>query len=278
MHSLRLGSCKYCVMRLVQLASASLLALFLSKEAAAEPCKGPNTVPSSDMQGLATCETVVRKRPPKAANPAWQIPPAAAGSPPAQPPDTRFQALPPIRPDWVYIGTGLVDAHVGERRIYVAGGPTDRYTGVTLITPLEQSQYNPYPLGPEIGFGWKTPALAAYGITDVGVGFAIFRSSLYTTAAVLGFRVGHELADGVNAGIIIGPVFSGYSQPVAVVAELEFDLKRIALSQGWDIASFIPTGLVIKNRVMPCKAEFWAPGEGANAAFELWAGFKFSLQ
>jgi hypothetical protein len=35
---------------------------------------------------------------------------------------------------------------------------------------------------------------------------------------------------------------------------------------------------VIKNRVMPGKAEFWTPGQGVNAAFELWAGFSFSLQ
>ena len=90
--------------------------------------------------------------------------------------------------------------------------------------------------------------------------------------------MGHDLADGINAGLIVGPIFSGYSQPIAAAAELEFDIKQIAVSQKWDIAEIIPNGLVIKNRVMPGKGEFWTPGQGVNAAFELWAGFKFSLQ
>jgi hypothetical protein len=55
-------------------------------------------------------------------------------------------------------------------------------------------------------------------------------------------------------------------------------VRAIAVSQRWDIADVIPNGLVIKNRVTPCKAEFWAPGQGVNAAFELWTGFKFPLQ
>jgi hypothetical protein len=183
-----------------------------------------------------------------------------------------------LRPDWIYLGTGIIDAHIGEKQIFVGGRPTNRYTGVTLITPFEQSQYNSYPVGPEIGLLWKTPSLAAYGITDIGVGFTAYRSSTYTTATVLGFRVGHDLADGINAGLVFGPIFSGYSQPFAVAAELEFDLKQIAVRQHWDIAEIIPPGLVIKNRVMPGKAEFWTAGQGVNAAFELWAGFRFSLR
>ena len=176
------------------------------------------------------------------------------------------------------MGTGIIDAHIGERQLYADGRPTNRYTGVTLITPFEQSQYNPYPVGPEIGLLWKTPSLAAYGITDIGVGFTAYRSSTYASATILGFRVGHDLADGINAGLIVGPIFSGYSEPIAVAAELEFDLRQIAVCQHWEIAEIIPPGLVIKNRVMPGKAEFWEAGQGVNAAFELWAGFRFSLQ
>jgi hypothetical protein len=261
-------------MRSVQLAVASLLALLLCEEANADPCNDPKKMPAPQPETVAKCETVVRKRAAKAASaPGYSLPPAAQNIPPAPP-----QLPSSLKPDWVYVGTGVVDSHIGEKRIFVDGRPTDRYSGVTLITPFEQSQYNPYPVGPEIGVGWKTPALAAYGITDIGAGFTVFRNSLYRTATILGFRVGHDLAAGINAGLIVGPIFSGYSQPVAVAAELEFDLKQIAVSQRWDIADVIPNGLVIKNRVMPCKAEFWAPGQGVNAAFELWAGFKFSLQ
>jgi hypothetical protein len=121
------------------------------------------------------------------------------------------QAPPPspssLRPDWIYLSTGIIDAHIGERQIYVDGRPTNRHTGITLITSFEQSQCNPYPIGPEIGLLWKTPSLAAYGTTEIGVGFTAYRSSAYTTATVLGFRVGHDLADGINAGVIVGPIF-----------------------------------------------------------------------
>ncbi|MGC2396553.1 MAG: hypothetical protein WA579_11210 [Rhodomicrobium sp.] len=261
-------------MRSVQLAVASLLALLLSEEANAGPCSDPKKMPASQPEATVKCETVVRKRAAKSASaPGYSLPPAAQNTTLAPP-----QLPSSLKPDWVYVGSGIVDSHIGEKRIFVDGRPTDRYSGVTLITPFEQSQYNPYPVGPEIGIGWKTPALAAFGITDIGAGFSVFRNSLYRTATILGFRVGHDLAAGINAGLIVGPIFSGYSQPVAVAAELEFDLKQIAISQRWNIADVIPNGLVIKNRVMPCKAEFWAPGEGVNAAFELWAGFKFSLQ
>jgi hypothetical protein len=68
------------------------------------------------------------------------------------------------KPDWVYVGTGIVDSHIGEKRIFMDGRPADRYSGVTLIIPFEQSQYNPYPLGPEIGIGWKTLALPPAGL------------------------------------------------------------------------------------------------------------------
>ena len=180
-----------------------------------------------------------------------------------------------FKPNWVYVGSGFLDAHVGKKQIFNYGKPTNQYTGVTLISPFEQSQYNPYPVGPEIGIGWKTPALAAYGIDDLGIGFADFADSLNKRANILGLRFGHDLTKGVNAGIIVGPVFSGYAEPVAVAAEVEFDLKKIAISQNWNIANFIPEGFIVKNRAMPGKLEFWAPGQGANAALEVWAGFKF---
>ena len=263
-------------MRVVLFAGVSLLALLLAEEGHAGPCDDPKNLPASLPQ--AKCETVVRKKPPKSAN-ATVYSPASPQRPTAEAPVNKFEPLPPspLRPDWIYLGTGIVDSHVGERRIYVDGRPTDRYTGVTLITAFEQSQYNPYPVGPEIGAVWKTPALAAYGITDFGVGFTSFRNSLYRDATILGFRLGHDLALGVNAGIIIGPVFSGYSEPVAVAAEVEFDFKQIAVSQNWSIANYIPNGFIVKNRIMPGKVDFWAPGQGANVALELWAGFKFSL-
>ncbi len=261
-------------MRLVQFTVAGLLALLLCEKGNAEPCSDPKSLPASQPEAIAKCETVVKKRSAKSSPPS-AYPPASAQNtvPPAPPP------LPSsLRPDWIYLGTGIVDAHIGERQIYVDGRPTNRYTGVTLITPIEQSQYNPYPIGPEIGLLWKTPSLAAYGITDIGVGFTAYRSSTYTTATILGFRVGHDLADGINAGLIVGPIISGYSEPMAVAVELEFDLKQIAVCQHWGIAEIIPPGLVVKNRVMPGKAEFWEPGQGVNAAFELWAGFRFSLR
>ena len=261
-------------MRLAEFVVASLFVLLLSEEGNAEPCNDPRNGLASPSEAVKKCETVVKKRSAKS------TPPPAHPSPSAQ--DIVPPALPPLpsfpKPDWVYVGTGVIDAHIGEREIYLDGRPTNRYTGATLITPFEQSQYNPYPIGPEIGLLWKTPSLAAYGITDIGVGFTAYRSSTYTTATILGFRVGHDLADGINAGLIVGPIFSGYSESIAVSAELEFDLKQIALSQRWDIADIIPPGLVIKNRVMPGKAEFWQPGQGVNAAFELWVGFRFSLQ
>lgn len=262
-------------MRLVHLAVASALTLLLSEEANAEPCNDPRNLPASQSEAIAKCETVVKKKSAKSTHASEYRPASTAqdASPKTPPP------LPSsLKPDWIYVGTGVIDAHIGEKQIFVDGRPTNRYTGVTLITPFERAQYNPYPVGPEIGVGWKTPALAAYGITDIGVGFTAFRNSIYRTATVLGFRVGHDLADGINAGLIVGPIFSGYSQPIAAAAELEFDIKQIAVSQKWDIAEIIPNGLVIKNRVMPGKAEFWTPGQGVNAAFELWAGFKFSLQ
>ncbi len=261
-------------MRSVHVAVASLLTLLLSEEVRAEPCNAPKNLPASQPEAIAKCETVVKKKPAKSASVAGYPPPPAVQNTPEPPP----QLPSPLKPDWIYLGTGIIDAHIGERQIYADGRPTNRYTGVTLITPFEQSQYNPYPVGPEIGLQWKTPSLAAYGITDIGVGFTAYRSSTYTTATILGFRLGHDLADGINAGLIVGPIFSGYSEPIAITAELEFDLKQIALSQKWGIADAIPPGLVIKNRVMPGKAEFWAPGQGVNAAFELWAGFRFSLQ
>jgi hypothetical protein len=34
---------------------------------------------------------------------------------------------------------------------------------------------------------------------------------------------------GIDTGLIVGPIFSGYSQPLAVAAKLEFDLKQIAV-------------------------------------------------
>lgn len=49
----------------------------------------------------------------------------------------------------------------------------------------------------------------AYGITDIGAGFSVFRNSLYKTATLLDFRVGHDLAAGINTGVIVGPIFSG---------------------------------------------------------------------
>ena len=61
-----------------------------------------------------------------------------------------------FKPNWVYVGSGFLDAHVGKKQIFNYGKPTNQYTGVTLISPFEQSQYNPYPVGPEIGIGWKT--------------------------------------------------------------------------------------------------------------------------
>jgi hypothetical protein len=248
--------------------------LLLSEEAHAEPCRDPGDLPASPSEAIAKCETVVRKKPAESTSaPAYLQAPAAQDVPQAPP-----QLPSSLKPDWVYVGSGIVDTHIGERQIYADGRPTNRYTGVTLITPFEQSQYNPYPTGPEIGLLWKTPSLAAYGITDIGAGFTVFRNSLYRTATILAFRVGHDLAPGINAGLIAGPIFSGYSQPLAVAAELEFDLKQIAASQRWDLADVIPNGLVIKNRVMPGKAEFWQAGQGVNAAFELWAGFRFSLR
>jgi hypothetical protein len=39
-----------------------------------------------------------------------------------------------LKPGWLYVGTGIVDSHIGEKRIFVDGRPTDRYSGVTLIT------------------------------------------------------------------------------------------------------------------------------------------------
>ena len=277
MQSLLLGLFKYCVMRLVRFTAASFLALLLTEEGHAEPCNDPRTLPASLPQ--AKCETVVRKKPPKTANLTAYAPASSQGAG-AEAPVNKFEPLrpSPLRPDWVYLGTGIVDAHVGERRIYMDGRPTHRYTGVTLIAPYEQSQYNPYPVGPEIGAGWKTPAIAAYGITDFGVGLTSFRNSMYRDATILGFRFGHDLAPGVNAGIVIGPVFSGYSEPIAVAAEVELDVKQIAVSQNWSIANIIPKGFIVKDRIMPAKAECWTPGQGANVALELWAGFKFSLQ
>ncbi len=264
-------------MRVARFTAASLLALLLAEEGHAEPCNDLRKSTASQPQ--AKCETVVRKKPPKSANPPAYSPAFSPGQP-AEAPVNKFELLPPspLRPDWVYLGTGIVDAHVGEKRIFVDGRPTNRYTAVTLIIPVEQSQYNPYPVGPEIGAGWKTPALAAYGITDFSVGFTSFRNSIYRDAAVLGFRLGHDFAPGVNAGIIIGPVFSGYSEPVAAAAEVEFDFKQIAVSQNWSVADMIPNGFIVKNRIMPGKVEFWTPGQGANVALELWAGFKFSLR
>lgn len=261
-------------MRLVQFTIAGLLALLLSEKGNAEPCSDPKNLPASQLEAIKKCETVVKKRPAKSSPPSAYLPASAQDIFPLTPPPSPSS----LRPDWIYVGTGVIDAHIGEKQIFVGGRPTNRYTGVTLITPFEQSQYNSFPIGPEIGLLWKTPSLASYGITDIGVGFTAYRSSTYTTATVLGFRVGHDLADGINAGLIVGPIFSGYSQHIAVAAELEFDLKQIAVCQHWDIAEIIPPGLVIKNRIMPGRAEFWTPGQGVNAAFELWAGLRFSLQ
>ncbi len=270
MHSSGLGLFTSCVMKLVRFAVASLSALLIAGEGKAEPCNDPRGLSASQPEAMATCETVVVKR--------SAMPETASAAE-----KTSFLATPPpspssLLPDWVYAGSGIVDAHIGERQIFVNGRPTNRYTGVTLITPFEQSQYNPYPVGPEIGVGWKTPSLAAYGVTDISIGFTAFRSSLYTTATILGVRAGHDLADGVNAELIVGPIFTGYSEHIAVAAELEFDLKEIAAGQRWEIAEIIPGGLMVKNRLMPGKAEFWTPGQGVNAAFEVWAGFKFPLQ
>ena len=257
-------------MRLARLAVAGLLAFGLPEAAKANPCDVQGNAPFSQPDAIATCETVVNKR--RAVSPAPQDYLTASAQDILPPPAPDYP-----KPDWVYIGTGVADAHIGERQIYVNGRPTNRYTSVTLITPSEQSQYNPYPVGPEIALLWKTPSLAAYGITDIGVGVAAYRSSTYTTATILGFRLGHDLAPGINAGLIAGPILSGYSEPVAVAAELEFDLKDIAAAQQWGIADVIPPGLVIKNRVMPGKAKFWEAGQGVNAAFELWAGLRVSL-
>lgn len=252
-------------MRLARLAVAGLFAFGLPGAAKADSCN----VQSDGATGI--CETVVNKSAVSSA-PQDYLTVAAQDILPPPPPVPDYP-----KPDWVYIGTGVLDAHIGERQIYVNGRPTNRYTGVTLISPFEQSQYNPYPVGPEVALLWKTPSLSAYGITDIGVGVAAYRSSTYTTATILGFRLGHDLAPGINAGLIAGPILSGYTEPVAVAAELEFDLKDIALSQQWNIADIIPPGLVIKNRVMPGKAKFWEAGQGVNAAFELWAGLRVSL-
>lgn len=143
-------------MRSVQLAVASLLALLLSEEANAGPCNDPKKIPASQPEAIVKCETVVRKRAAKSASaPGYSLPSAAQNTTQAPP-----QLPSSLKPDWVYVGSGIVDSHIGEKRTFVDGRPTDRYSGVTLITPFEQSQYNPYPMGPEIGIGWKTPALA----------------------------------------------------------------------------------------------------------------------
>jgi hypothetical protein len=117
-------------MRSVQLAVASLLALLLSEEANAEPCNDPGKFRASQPEAIAKCETVVKKRAAKAASaPGYPLPLAIQDTPQAPP-----QLPSPLKPDWVYVGTGIVDSHIGEKRIFVDGRPTDRYSGVTLIT------------------------------------------------------------------------------------------------------------------------------------------------
>ena len=119
-------------MRSVQIAVASLLALLLSEEANAGPCNDPKKIPASQPEAIVKCETVVRKRAAKSASaPGYSLLPVAQNTTQAPP-----QLPSSLKPDWVYVGSGIVDSHIGEKRIFVDGRPTDRYRRRYLDHPF----------------------------------------------------------------------------------------------------------------------------------------------